>query len=122
MTGLAEITIRNYEAGKFIPKIESLEKIAVALGVNISDLDPRLIPEHGFDFRGDIMACLDQLGHKVIYHEDDAILVMQFPDGELEISAADLEELADTTASYLEFKVQELRKNRPQDFRSGIKE
>lgn len=37
-TGLAEITIRQYEANKYIPKIENLRKIAAALGVKLSDL------------------------------------------------------------------------------------
>lgn len=34
-TGLAEITIRNYEAGKYKPKIEQLQKIAEVLGVSL---------------------------------------------------------------------------------------
>ena len=36
--GLAEINIRQYEAGKYTPKPESGRKIAVALGVSVSDL------------------------------------------------------------------------------------
>lgn len=37
-TGLAEITIRQYEAGKYEPKHNNLQKIADALGVDCSDL------------------------------------------------------------------------------------
>ena len=36
--GLAEITIRQYEAGRYVPKTENLFKIAAALEVPYSDL------------------------------------------------------------------------------------
>lgn len=40
-TGLAEITIRQYEANKYAPKIENLRKISLALGIKLSDfLEP----------------------------------------------------------------------------------
>ena len=35
LTGLAEITIRQYEAGKYEPKIDKLRRIAAALVVYI---------------------------------------------------------------------------------------
>lgn len=34
LTGIAEITIRQYEAGKYAPKMMNLEKIAVALHIS----------------------------------------------------------------------------------------
>ena len=37
LTGLAAITIRQYEANKYIPKIENLSKIANALGTSLSE-------------------------------------------------------------------------------------
>lgn len=40
LTGLAEITIRQYEAGKYEPKLDKLRRIAAALNVSIGDLDP----------------------------------------------------------------------------------
>lgn len=39
LTGLNEVTIRSYELGKFNPKLESMKKIADALGVTVGDLD-----------------------------------------------------------------------------------
>lgn len=39
-TGIAEITIRQYEAEKYQPKIDKLRIIAAALGVYIGELDP----------------------------------------------------------------------------------
>ncbi len=37
LSGLAEITIRFYEAGKIRPKVEQLLKLAAALGVPIEE-------------------------------------------------------------------------------------
>lgn len=39
-TGIAEITIRQYEAGKYNPKLDPLRKIAAVLGVYISEIRP----------------------------------------------------------------------------------
>lgn len=38
MTGIAEITIRQYEAGKYKPKLENIRKISEALGVQVAAL------------------------------------------------------------------------------------
>ena len=38
LSGIAEITIRQYEAEKYRPKVEQLEKLAAALGVTIIDI------------------------------------------------------------------------------------
>ena len=44
VTGLAEITIRQYEANKYAPSVENLRKIASALGVSLSEfLEPSQI-------------------------------------------------------------------------------
>ncbi len=40
LTGIAEITIRQYEAGKYQPKIENLNKIASVLEVDVDTLQP----------------------------------------------------------------------------------
>lgn len=41
VTGLAEITIRQYEANKYAPSVENLRKIASALDVSVSEfLEP----------------------------------------------------------------------------------
>lgn len=38
LTGIAEITIRSYEAGKFRPKTEQMKKLSDALGIQISEM------------------------------------------------------------------------------------
>ena len=37
LTGIAEITIRQYEAGKYAPKLEQVKKIAAALNVPLGE-------------------------------------------------------------------------------------
>ena len=51
LTGLAAITIRQYEANKYIPKIENLRKIAHALDTSLSEfLEPgQTISEYDID-------------------------------------------------------------------------
>ena len=51
LTGLAAITIRQYEANKYIPKIENLRKIAHALDTILSEfLEPgQTISEYDID-------------------------------------------------------------------------
>ena len=42
LTGLAVITIQEYEAGKYTPRLDSILKIASALEVNPKDINPDL--------------------------------------------------------------------------------
>ena len=51
LTGLSDVTIRKYEADKFKPKFEQLEKLAAALGVTVIDIMyggeyPDFVTEH----------------------------------------------------------------------------
>ena len=44
-SGIAEITIRNYEAGKYKPKMDNLLKIANALGTTASEISGETLHE-----------------------------------------------------------------------------
>ena len=44
-SGIAEITIRNYEAGKYKPKMDNLLKIANALGTTVSEISGETLHE-----------------------------------------------------------------------------
>lgn len=50
LAGVNEVTIRSYEAEKYRPKIETLQKIAEALDVSLAALDP-ILYENTFDKR-----------------------------------------------------------------------
>lgn len=41
-SGIAEITIRQYEADRYNPKIEALKRLATALNCEVSDIDESL--------------------------------------------------------------------------------
>lgn len=49
MTGIAEITIRQYEAGKYEPRLENVIKISNALGVTPNQIDVKARWNESFD-------------------------------------------------------------------------
>lgn len=48
ISGIAEITIRNYEAGKYKPKLDKLEMLSKAFSITVTEL---LINVEGYDFQ-----------------------------------------------------------------------
>lgn len=120
LLGVSQNAVYNWENGKRQPKLDTLRKISQALGVPVTELinvpDPDGMLAR-YSLRDRIQDTLLSIGYLVFYDENDAFLAINFPDGYLEITASDLDDLADTAASYLEFKVQELRRKNPQDFR-----
>lgn len=54
LTGLAAITIRRYEADKYIPKIENLSKIAHALETSLSEFMKPDQTTSGYDIYDDV--------------------------------------------------------------------
>ncbi len=105
---ISEISIRKYEAGERIPKITSQAKIAAALGIPVSQLNDTLgwlkAPEYK-----PLERKLEQIGYTLGYNED-GYLWINYPDGPLDITMKDLEELDKDTDSYLLFKLEELRR------------
>lgn len=107
---ISEISIRKYEAGERIPKITSQVKIAAALGIPVSQLNDSLgwlkEPEYK-----PLERKLEQIGYTLGYNED-GYLWINYPDGPLDITIKDLEELDKDTDSYLLFKLEELRRRK----------
>ena len=68
LAGVNEVTIRSYEAEKYRPKIETLQKIADALDVSIATLDPTLyekkITVPKFEF-------IQKIADELIIHKSD---------------------------------------------------
>lgn len=130
MLGVAEITIRQYETNKREPKIDKLSRIADALGAYLGDLIPdwsaypkdKLKKEltHSLNqifWTAHLADKLKQIGCELIYIEDEGMIWLETPEGALEVTESDLKELDDSTASYLQFKISELIKKHPKDFR-----
>ncbi len=55
LTGLAAITIRQYEANKYIPKIKNLRKISYALETSLSEFMEPSQTTGGYDTDNDIL-------------------------------------------------------------------
>lgn len=117
-SGTATGTIQQYERGIRQPRIEQLQAIAVALGVSVSDLlgqgkeDKPARPWGLF-----LTEKLASVGCSIGIYEEDAYIWINFPDGTLEVTEAELEELDKSTDSFLRFKLQELIARHPGSFR-----
>ena len=116
LSDTSESTIKQYESGKRQPRIEQLQKIAETLNVPVSSLLGTVQHNDCF-WTAYLDGKLKQIGCSIGYYEEDAMLWINFPDGELQITEKDLEELDNSTISYLQFKLDELRKKHPKDFR-----
>ncbi len=112
LSGINESQLRRYELGlnNSNPKIETIQKIANALGIPVSLLNDSLgwlkEPEYK-----PLEKKLEQIGYTLGYN-DDGYLWINYPDGTLEINMDDLSTLEKDTDSYLLFKLQELKKER----------
>lgn len=120
LTGMSYQQIGQYETGKRTPKMDSMNKIAHALNVNVWSLFDEA------DFTARRNDCfwssylddkLNQVGCRIAFDEDNAMIWIEMPDGTLEVTEQDLKELDDSTVSYLQFKLEELKKKHPEDFR-----
>jgi len=60
---------------------------------------------------------LKRVGCRLAWDEDNAMMWIETPDGTLEVTEDDLKEIEESTVSYLQFKLEELKKKRPNDFR-----
>lgn len=74
-TGIAEITIRQYEAGKYIPKMEALSKLCIALECKPTDIsnEPFLSMDHMEEIIDGILIPKDLPQH-LKQHIEDVLL------------------------------------------------
>ena len=116
LAGVATGTIQQYELGLRQPRIEQLDKIATALNVSVSDL-LGTVPHNSQFWSSYLEDKLKQIGYYITYNEEDAMIFIESPEGTLEVSDEDLKELDNSTVSYFQFKLEELKKKHPEDFR-----
>lgn len=113
--------LAQYESGKRKPKLETLDKIAQALNYDVWDLyqyyNLSALKSNDCWWSLYLEDKLKQIGCKLAWDEEDAAIWIEFPDGTLEVTSKELKELDDSTVSYLQFKLEELKKNHPKDFR-----
>lgn len=116
LSGTSERTIQQYESGKRQPRIEQIQKIAPYLKVTVADI-LGAEPVNEYFWSSYLEEKLKQIGCRIISDEEDAAIWIEFPEGALEVSESDLKELDDSTVSYLQFKLEELKRKNPKDFR-----
>ncbi len=112
--GISQQQIGQWENGTANPKLETQIKIADALGVPVSLLndslgwlkEPHYMP---------LEMKLEQIGYTLGYN-DDGYLWINYPDGTLEVGIDDLSTLEDDTDSYLQFKLEELKRKNLKTF------
>jgi len=116
--GISRVALGNYERGDRQPPIDVAARIAKALGVTVNAL--LSIPEDEIKspfWSADLEDKLKQVGCSLGFDEDNAMLWINYPDGTLEITNNALEELHISSNEYMRFKLEELKKKYPQDFR-----
>lgn len=136
--GMSESALRQYELGLRNPKVETIQKLATALGVSLSELDKRsyeMYTNHLVDtYFTSEESHLQELVNKINYlpgyafhselglpgryemvNREELIdeLWIDYPDGDrLCIDYSDLFSLNEETDDYLKFKLEELRKKK----------
>lgn len=113
-SGTSERTVQQYETGKRQPRIEQLRKIADALGILTTDLlgdaEIKNLPSPYYSYH--LVEDLKRVGCRITVDEDEALLCIEMPEGTLVVTEQDLSELEYSTVSYLQFKLEELKKKR----------
>ena len=119
LIGVQRAVISKYESGMVEPPIKTLQKIANALGIStyaLLDVEEPQKPNHFWT--ADLEDALRRIGFSLDVCEEDAMIFINYPDGTLEVTDADLRELDESTKSFLRFKLEELRQKNSKDFRA----
>lgn len=119
LCNMADSAIRRYELGNVNPKIETVRKIADALGVSINDLLLDPIWSSSNDSRDNscsqIKDRLFKLGYPV-QSDSEGYMWIRYPDGKLDICMETLTDLQEDTDQYLKFRLEELKRKNPESF------
>lgn len=125
MTGISVNSLSRYERGLRQPTVEAVSKIAKALGIDpfslfSFDMASNVLSDsinRNYFWTADLEDKLKQVGCSIGYYEEDAYIWINYPDGTLEVSLAELEELHESSNDFLRFKLEELRKKHAKNFR-----
>lgn len=128
--GVSQAAVGQFENENSNPKLKTIRKIAEALGVTLSELvddwknfsRAEIIEDiseenNKFFWTPYLDDKLKQLGCSIGYDEDETFLWINYPDGILEVTEENLKELDKSTMSYLQFKLEELKREHIKNFR-----
>lgn len=115
LLGVTQATVGQYETNPKPPKIETLQRIAIALDVPLPYLMGEMRGQCPWDLSLDQK--LSHIGYSVGYDDEDGDVWINFPDGTLAVTEDELKTLNESADSYLRFKLDELRTAHAEDFR-----
>lgn len=121
--GIAVNSLRRYEANDRQPTLETIEKLATALKMTTADFlwsDPKPVPNYYWS--ADLDDKLKPLGCSIGFYEEDASLWINYPDGTLEVSITELQDLNESANSFVKFKLEELKQKHLDRFRPSPEE
>lgn len=107
--GVKQATVGQYENNPNPPKIETLQRIADALEVPVGALLQDMYTPPRVDWLTGIEQKMAHIGFSIGYYEEDAVLWINYPDGTLEVSEADLKELDANTDFFLKYQLETLK-------------
>lgn len=102
LSGLAEITIRQYESGKYVPKNDKLLKIAKALGVAPFDLAPDRYPTDITSGEHPELTDFYRRWYKAVSNDGENIAISRHSNGTYKIECDNADQTAyDLTQAYI---------------------
>ena len=130
------VTIQQWEKGAYVPKTDKMIKLAKVLGyfgVDLYDGIEDFIPyEISYSSQKEVNNLIDfenklfslHNGYKLIAYLDergDPWMFLEYPDGVLEVSNIELNEIDQETDEYLIFKLEQLKRKNKDRFKPKIK-
>ena len=112
----SESTVRKYEANNVKPDFAVLNDIADALGCTLMDLLDENKKSSNINFIeitqfGYLKEYVKTLGYEVIADESDGYLVIKTNESEYEITQFQLDDLLNSSKSFMQFKLQDIINN-----------
>ena len=114
LCNVSENSIHNWEHNETFPRVESLKKLSEIFEIPMNAL---LKTEENANWTVDLEYKLNQIGHSLGGYEADAYLWINYPNGTLDVSEADLLELQNNTNNYMLSQLEQLKQRKIKYFK-----
>lgn len=106
--GKSVSTIQKYEANAVKPDFVVLDALADALDCSLTDLLKTNNDTENIDY---LESYIQTLGYEIIADESEGYLILKSSEGEYEINESQLNDLFNSSKSFIQFKIQEIVNN-----------
>lgn len=115
---IAESTIRRYELGKLNPKIETIQKIAVALEVEITELLDMEGISRSLDFVNLYTTYLKKIGFKVTIRKTSKSIIyrLELENEHVDLRFNDISKLSYDVTQYIISELNKVLESKPSHF------